>query len=154
MIISFILKIFLLGFLYDKLIGNQRNTINCGLFGYSGKSLPDYRALKLLAIDSEARGKDSTGIYGNGLWKTTNASSEAVYSKEFDNAIRSKLVIGHTRYATMGAKNKENAHPYEFTHPDDDKLTIIGSHNGWLIEPEWQAVENKMDMPAVDSMLI
>ena len=156
MTILLILKIFFLGFLYDKLVNTPKNTLNCGLFGYSGSRLPDYNALKLLAIDAEARGRDSTGVYGKGLWKTTDESGEAVYSDEFRDVITSKLVLGHTRYATMGLKNKDNAHPYEFEYFDDngEVCTIIGSHNGWLIEPEWQAFKNNIKMPAVDSMLI
>jgi hypothetical protein len=123
----------------------------CGLFGFNGNRYPDYNALKLMAIDAQVRGSHSTGVYGSKMWKTTDEARKAVYNDDFAEAIRAKTVIGHTRYATMGIHSVANAHPFEFKY---DGGVIIGAHNGWLPEPEWQAMKHDLEMTTVDSQLI
>jgi len=106
----------------------------CGLVGFAGKL--DHKARKafdqLLLVDV-LRGKHSTGVYGltsNGLWdvvKKVGAPGELFDSVKYATLSRrdNMLLIGHNRYATQGAVNTTNAHPFVF--PD-----IVGAHNGTL----------------------
>ena len=127
----------------------------CGLFGFSGSKLPDVNALKLLAWANESRGKDATGIYGNGLWKTLKQASDAILDDKFDEAADAHQVIGHTRFSTMGHGILDNAHPYYFEFDDEyGHHEMAGTHNGWLPNLKWQADRLEMDVPPVDSMLI
>lgn len=99
----------------------------CGIVGYVGnrKSYPLLiKGLKRL----EYRGYDSAGVAiltdKISIYKKKGKVTELeafINGREFDSTIG----IGHTRWATHGAPNDENAHPH-FDH--SGKLAII--HNG------------------------
>jgi hypothetical protein len=59
---------------------------------------------------------------------------------------RVDALIGHNRWATQGAVNKENAHPYEFEH-------VVGAHNGTLNRWSLRDFHDSSKFP-VDSQII
>jgi len=87
-----------------------------------------------LLVDS-LRGEDSTGIFtvtNKGAWewfKTASAGWDFIYHKKVLaqlNSVYDKVaMIGHNRWATRGAVNSVNAHPFHHGK-------IIGVHNGSL----------------------
>lgn len=109
----------------------------CGLVGIAGEV--GYKEEKmfadLLMLDT-VRGTHSTGVAaissaGNGY--NLHVEKKAVSGPEFVgtagfSAIKARvnrILMGHNRFATKGAINDDNAHPFEF-----DKL--VGAHNGSL----------------------
>jgi glucosamine 6-phosphate synthetase-like amidotransferase/phosphosugar isomerase protein len=103
----------------------------CGLFGYFDKKkvLPVSQARSLargLAIEAEDRGEDAAGfaVYENNKIKVTkNAAPASSLVFEFNP---SPILIGHTRFATMGdPASKDQAHPF-LSHDG----TLALTHNG------------------------
>jgi len=114
-------------------ISIKLRTFMCGIVGYLGKeSFSNYilSGLKLL----QNRGYDSAGI--------TTINDSCLVTKKFastntndslcqlENNIKtenetSSIGIGHTRWATHGAKTDSNAHPH---HDSKDRISIV--HNG------------------------
>jgi len=90
------------------------------------------KAMKdLLRIDT-VRGAHSVGVYATGmvkesLFKKALSPDEMFSMKGWDDLYNasSNLYIGHNRWATQGAVNSLNAHPFE-------QGIIIGAHNGTL----------------------
>lgn len=79
------------------------------------------------------RGKHSTGvaaITSNGVCEVIKKAVNAVDFLDF-NTYKTEMgfahncLIGHNRYATKGAVNNVNAHPFDFDN-------IVGAHNGTL----------------------
>lgn len=110
----------------------------CGLVGMAGDVTGSWRDLfaQLLVIDS-FRGIHSTGA---GLVpryfkddpfviKALGHPFNLLHSDKYDAAMRTqnsyKLLLGHNRYATIGAKTADNAHPFQFKD-------VMGAHNGTL----------------------
>ena len=96
----------------------------CGIYAYLGekKSYPEVKlGLERLAY----RGYDSAGIVS--IVKDKFISSKVVGHPENlpDLNIKSKISIGHTRWATHGKPSQENAHPH---FSNDNKIAVV--HNG------------------------
>jgi glucosamine 6-phosphate synthetase-like amidotransferase/phosphosugar isomerase protein len=91
-------------------------------------------ALKQLLIVDSLRGAHSTGVasisnsWDVSLVKEAMLPHYLLNTKESKDAFlrMNKVHLGHNRFATQGAVNKDNAHPYEFDN-------IIGAHNGTLV---------------------
>ena len=106
----------------------------CGIVGCAGAiSANDEKIFRQLLVFDTVRGEDSTGI------ASVNPDGDVLVAKcvgtPFDLLPRktasnifsraNRVLIGHNRYATQGAVNNSNAHPFEF-----DK--VVGVHNGTL----------------------
>lgn len=106
----------------------------CGLVGMAGNIvLKDEKAFKTLLILDSLRGEHSTGIAAISpdaeakIAKSVGDPFQLLESRAFDKAMNGKniVLIGHNRFATTGKINRNNAHPFEFSH-------IVGAHNGTL----------------------
>jgi glutamine---fructose-6-phosphate transaminase (isomerizing) len=98
----------------------------CGIIGYVGS-----RAAKELLLHGlerlEYRGYDSAGIAlrENGSLEYVRAVGNLQFLKDAagPNGSRSNHGLGHTRWATHGAVNEQNAHP--LTGCEDGRLAIV-----------------------------
>lgn len=106
----------------------------CGLVGVMGNiTAKEKKVLHDLLHVDVLRGKHSTGIATVGRNNNVTVVKRAMNPIDFYDMkpVASALgqglncVIGHNRYATKGAVNNVNAHPFEFSH-------VVGAHNGTL----------------------
>jgi predicted glutamine amidotransferase len=106
----------------------------CGLVGVVGKgSLAADRFFKVLLQLDVVRGEHSTGVLlvssggSESVHKAVGAPSELYDSIKFNKSLslQNNVMLGHNRYASCGAINKRNAHP--FVHGN-----ITGAHNGTI----------------------
>jgi glutamine---fructose-6-phosphate transaminase (isomerizing) len=107
----------------------------CGIVGYIGQN--DTKEVLLNGLEKlEYRGYDSAGIaieneQGVNLFKVKGRI--ATLREKVDHNVSSTMGIGHTRWATHGAPNEDNAHPHQSA---SGKFTIV--HNG--------VIENYVDI--------
>lgn len=108
----------------------------CGLVGMAGDiTTPGEKAFKMLLILDVLRGEHSTGMVSVPKWgdptvkmaKQVGNPFELFDTRAYTDAMKGshRVLIGHNRFATQGAINKRNAHPFEFE-------TLVGAHNGTL----------------------
>lgn len=104
---------------------------------------------QLLIVDV-VRGHHSTGVASVtaskhiSLFKRAMNPVDLMQHKQYDKAVAwdSQVLIGHNRYATVGAVNNRTAHPFEFDG-------IVGAHNGTLTG--WKLDLEDSDLFDVDS---
>lgn len=109
----------------------------CGIYGYIGKPKNvelTYRIIKALAIETESRGTDSTGVAAVAdeyyyCEKRVLPASKFFESVDIKKMIKEKChyFVGHNRWASCGDVNSDNAHP--FVGPKH-----IFVHNGTCME--------------------
>ena len=100
----------------------------CGIVGYIGK-----RRVVPIVIEGlkrlEYRGYDSAGIvfYEDGELKKFRCEGKLANLEELMDEVetRSRVGLGHTRWATHGAPSEENAHPHS-----DCSGEVVVVHNG------------------------
>lgn len=100
----------------------------CGIVGYVGKKSATEVVLDALKC-MEYRGYDSAGLYVDGVYervKKGESLKERVYRLPGSEA-KKELGIGHTRWATHGVANEQNAHP----HTGMDERIFV-AHNGMI----------------------
>lgn len=112
----------------------------CGLLGIAGDiTFREIDAFKELLYISSLRGWDSTGAavftrktdgdpFQATVVKTVGSGYSLLDSRQFEKAIsqtNKKILMGHTRAATVGNVRLSNAHPFEFKK-------YVGAHNGTL----------------------
>jgi hypothetical protein len=128
-------------------------------FGFYGK---DRDALKGMMVVNSLRGIHSTGLMGFHKEESMKDQVNIVKtvgspyylfdwnkSDEFFNRMVSNFgtVVGHGRYATRGAVNADNAHPFEENH-------IVLVHNGGITNFYSLHDKNKHEHIQVDSHLV
>jgi glucosamine--fructose-6-phosphate aminotransferase (isomerizing) len=112
----------------------------CGIVGYIGNDLKGKEVVLNGLSRLEYRGYDSAGIalkYDDTL---KVVKSQGVVQKLIDNLINedeSKIVIGHTRWATHGEPSQVNAHPHVSNNGN-----IVLVHNG-IIE-NYETLKKKL----------
>jgi hypothetical protein len=114
----------------------------CGLSGYVGNTKADKHALRILLLDNESRGVHATGLANieGELDKMAIEPHSYMSYDVFDQIADSKTVMCHNRWATMkNADEDKAAHPFRI----DDRL--IGAHNGFIPEWEYQAKKIGLD---------
>lgn len=152
-----VLIYFFIGWLYLLLTRfDTTNVLSCGLAGFSGHGKVVPAKINMLLFLNKSRGHHSTGIYSNKMVVKSTAPADkfVIDNKDYKEAIAgSTLIIGHTRWATVGAVTAQNAHPFI---SGTGRGTIYGTHNGWLIDTMLEDIadEHKITLPDVDSKLI
>lgn len=134
----------------------------CGICGAAGATLDlvDLDIFKGLLTMSVFRGKDATGVALLSLnkdkkpfytvEKDTTASPIFLYKREpaLDQHFKDhtvKAIVGHARWATVGEKIVENAHPFSVGN-------LVGVHNGTI--DKWRIPEGKpVDFDSDSNML-
>ncbi|QEY21600.1 MULTISPECIES: glutamine--fructose-6-phosphate transaminase (isomerizing) [unclassified Psychrobacillus] len=99
----------------------------CGIVGYIGEN--DAKEILLKGLEKlEYRGYDSAGIAvlnEDGVMVFKEKGRIADLREAVDGDVSANLGIGHTRWATHGVPNQENAHPHQST---TKRFTLV--HNG------------------------
>jgi glucosamine--fructose-6-phosphate aminotransferase (isomerizing) len=109
----------------------------CGIFGYTGKQQAQGLVIQGLK-HLEYRGYDSSGVaIQNGdnriSVEKTNGKIKKLEEVLARHPLKGTTAIGHTRWATHGIPNRENAHPHV-----DNESQIAVVHNG--------IIENHFDL--------
>ena len=135
---------------FNLLFKSKYNQMSCGLFGAAAGDVNDINIdkLKILGIFNDTRGGHSCGlsIDGDIILGTYKNKLFKDFISEYDIAGPNELpvVLGHTRFATGGQHNEDNAHPFGFG-TNKDYYDFVGTHNGSLHNEDDLAEEFNID---------
>ena len=125
----------------------------CGIFGYTKYTSQTPYICSILASEMENRGRDSWGRAA--VMPDNSVQIDKDVGTITSNWFRAypnpdmKAAIFHTRAASTGEVNKENAHP--FTFPTQMGGRLIGTHNGVISNHRQLATKYGRKFP-VDTM--
>ena len=156
--------------LFLCIIIKPKNLLSCGLFGFSGDDLPDFKTLKFLGLLNTSRGTDSCGVYYNRKIRKDIASfaDELVLADNTPKRnVDHNVYIGHTRSRSVGSVSTSNAHPFLYyteksgkdengnneyitTFDHDEYYNEVFAHNGTLKNWEELAKETNHDIKDLD----
>jgi hypothetical protein len=125
----------------------------CGIFGSIGPNDPNIYKLHILGMDNEVRGRDSCGLYWNGVVLRSSAIREREYTdyistyrlKDWNG--KNKINFGHVRNSSVGIISDENAHPVTiYSEAKKVRPTLIGAHNGTIYNIDELAKKYKVNV--------
>lgn len=127
----------------------------CGIAGYTGNFPNKINLAKALMCLNSSRGNHSAGVASKITENHSSIFKRAINPIAFAKKIpkyleanpHSMTVILHTRWATHGTINKQNAHPFKI-----DK--VIGTHNGVMSNMKDMQEYLKYDKYEVDSQYL
>lgn len=124
----------------------------CGIFGWIGNNPKKNFSIdkfNILGLYNDSRGGDSCGR----VWNTVEYSKNASNCKKYEELVlkyvnpeindNSYYVLGHTRKASVGNVNLENAQPVILTNNKNEPYFIL-LHNGTLLNHEELAKKYKV----------
>lgn len=133
----------------DQLIGDESNSFEteldefrldkpndeCGVFGIYNKGESDSARLTYYALYAlQHRGQESAGIAVTGeeslLYHKDMGLVPDIFTQEILGGLKGKIAIGHCRYSTFGASQRENAQPMVIKYK---KGQLALAHNGSLV---------------------
>lgn len=124
----------------------------CGIVAWAGKSASKFNKAKFDLVGSynEERGIDSCGVASNGIIElgvhNNKVFRDFITNVGYKIPVEIPTVIGHTRKATGGAHNEDNAHPFGFGILDNNMFEFIGVHNGSLFNHHDLAKQFNVDI--------
>jgi len=126
----------------------------CGIFGWAGKDPKKFNKpmFDILGMYNIERGKHSCGVSADGdIYIGTDTNKvyhDFLANSDYNEPQNFPFVVGHTRHATGGAHNVDNAHPFGFGQVGDS-YEFIGVHNGKLHNHVALADKYKIDKKEV-----
>ena len=105
----------------------------CGVFGVMTPKVADVAGMSYYGLYAlQHRGQESCGIVVNddGVFSSHKDLGSDVFSKDVLAKLpQGKMAVGHVRYGTTGASNRNNCQPIEVNH---QKGRMALAHNGNL----------------------
>lgn len=107
----------------------------CGVFGIYNKSNLDSARLTYYALYAlQHRGQESAGIAVNNdgalLFHKDMGLVPDIFNEDILNRLKGKIAIGHVRYSTTGANQRENSQPMVIKYRNGQ---LALAHNGNLV---------------------
>tara|TARA_R110000822_G_scaffold73853_12_gene177625 strand:+ start:912 stop:2774 length:1863 start_codon:yes stop_codon:yes gene_type:complete len=125
----------------------------CGIFAWAGKTPKQFDKAKfdIQGFYNITRGKHSCGVSVDGDIflgvDSTKLYSDFLVKSNYIAPKEIPIVLGHTRHATGGAHNMDNAHPFGFGQVNDH-YHFVGVHNGSLVNHRTLADLYKVEIGA------